>query len=175
MKQIKHLEHILETFVYSHCNLCNIPMYVCSIDIKHLQHTFKTSETLENIRLQHVLSSQCHLAALTNGGSSLRSSTPVQRSGAAAVRATRRRGGITRSSSLACWLEHPSWRARRLGGAVEWPWRAGSAVEAGCAEWGRRTARWRRSREDGRYGGASARRGSEWKFSGKPCPSVWTP
>jgi hypothetical protein len=37
-----HLKHI-----YSHYNMCNIPIYFCNIDIQHLQHTFKTIETLE--------------------------------------------------------------------------------------------------------------------------------
>jgi hypothetical protein len=32
-KQMKHLEQIVATYVYSHCNICNIYM-------KHLQHTF---------------------------------------------------------------------------------------------------------------------------------------
>jgi hypothetical protein len=37
-------------------NICNIPIYFCNIHMKHLQHNSKTSKTLENIRLQHVLS-----------------------------------------------------------------------------------------------------------------------
>jgi hypothetical protein len=43
----------LATYVYSYCNICNIPIYFCNIHTKHLQHTFKTSETL--MRLQHAL------------------------------------------------------------------------------------------------------------------------
>ena len=34
--KMKHLEHILETYVYSHCNMCNISIYFCSIKMKHL-------------------------------------------------------------------------------------------------------------------------------------------
>jgi hypothetical protein len=53
---MKHFEHTLETYVYSHYNMCNIPGYFCNIDIQHLQHTSETSETLEtyycNIRFQ---------------------------------------------------------------------------------------------------------------------------
>jgi hypothetical protein len=45
---MKHLEHAFVTYVYSHCNICNIPTYFCNIYIKHLQHTFKTSETLKS-------------------------------------------------------------------------------------------------------------------------------
>ena len=44
---MKHLEHTLETYVYSHCNMCNIPIYFCSIKMKHLQHPDETSETHE--------------------------------------------------------------------------------------------------------------------------------
>jgi hypothetical protein len=40
MKQLKHLENTLATYVYSHDNICNI-------QIKHLQHTFETAETFE--------------------------------------------------------------------------------------------------------------------------------
>jgi hypothetical protein len=31
--------------VYSHCNICNIPIYFYNIHIKHLQHISKTPET----------------------------------------------------------------------------------------------------------------------------------
>jgi hypothetical protein len=34
--EMKHLEHTLETYVYSHYNMCNIPIYFCNIDIQHL-------------------------------------------------------------------------------------------------------------------------------------------
>jgi hypothetical protein len=33
--------------MYSHCNMCNISIYFCNIDIKHLQRTSKMSETFE--------------------------------------------------------------------------------------------------------------------------------
>ena len=45
--EMKHLEHTLETYVYSHCNMCNISIYFCNIKIKHLQHPGKISEILE--------------------------------------------------------------------------------------------------------------------------------
>jgi hypothetical protein len=38
------LEHILETYVYSHYNVCNISIYFYNIDMRHLQHTSETSE-----------------------------------------------------------------------------------------------------------------------------------
>ena len=42
-RQMKHLRHafeILATYVYNHCNICNIHK-------KQLKHTFETNETLE--------------------------------------------------------------------------------------------------------------------------------
>ena len=55
-KQMKHLEQTLATYVYSHCNKYNIPIYFCNINIKRLQHIIGTSETLEtyscNMRFQ---------------------------------------------------------------------------------------------------------------------------
>jgi hypothetical protein len=44
--------------------MCNILIYVCNIQMKHLQHIYKTSETLENIRLQHALSAQRNISFL---------------------------------------------------------------------------------------------------------------
>jgi hypothetical protein len=46
-KQMKHSEHTLETYVYSHCNMCNISIYFCNIKMKQLQHLDETYETLE--------------------------------------------------------------------------------------------------------------------------------
>jgi hypothetical protein len=39
LKQVKHLEHTLATYVYSHYNICNI-------QIKHMQRLDETGETL---------------------------------------------------------------------------------------------------------------------------------
>ena len=44
-KQMKHLEQTLATYVYSHCNICNISIYFCTIYMKHLQHAYETPET----------------------------------------------------------------------------------------------------------------------------------
>ena len=33
--------------MYNHYNICNIPIYFCNINLKHLQHTSEISETLE--------------------------------------------------------------------------------------------------------------------------------
>jgi hypothetical protein len=43
-KQIKHLEQTFLTYVYSHYNICNIPIYFCNILIKHLYHISETFE-----------------------------------------------------------------------------------------------------------------------------------
>jgi hypothetical protein len=60
-KQMKHWQQMFATYIYNHCDICNITIYFCNIYMKHLQHTSKTSATLEtdtsNIRFQaqHVL------------------------------------------------------------------------------------------------------------------------
>jgi hypothetical protein len=41
---MKYLEHTLETYVYSHCNMCNISIYFCNIHLKHLKHTLATCD-----------------------------------------------------------------------------------------------------------------------------------
>jgi hypothetical protein len=45
LEQMKYLGHTLETYVYSHYNMCNILIYFCNIYIQHLQHTSETFET----------------------------------------------------------------------------------------------------------------------------------
>jgi hypothetical protein len=44
---MKHLKQTLAAYVYSHCNICNIPIYFYNIYMKHLQHTSETSATIE--------------------------------------------------------------------------------------------------------------------------------
>jgi hypothetical protein len=54
---MKHWRQTLATYVYNHCNICNISIYFCNIcniliyfcniHMKHLQHTPKTAETFE--------------------------------------------------------------------------------------------------------------------------------
>ena len=42
-----------KTYVYNHCNKCNIPIYFCNIDIKHMQYISETLETYVcNMRFQ---------------------------------------------------------------------------------------------------------------------------
>jgi hypothetical protein len=45
--EMEHLEHTLEIYVYSHCNICNILIYFYNIKMKRLQHPNKTFETLQ--------------------------------------------------------------------------------------------------------------------------------
>jgi hypothetical protein len=44
---MKHSEHTFETYMYNHCNMCNILIYFCNMKMKHLQHPDETSEILE--------------------------------------------------------------------------------------------------------------------------------
>ena len=44
---MKHLEQTLATYMYSHCNICDISIYFCNIHTKHLQHTSETYEILK--------------------------------------------------------------------------------------------------------------------------------
>jgi len=43
--EVKHLKHTLETYVHRHSNMCNIPIYFCNIQIKHLKHLKHTLAT----------------------------------------------------------------------------------------------------------------------------------
>jgi hypothetical protein len=68
--------------MYSHYNICNIPIYFCNIHIKHLQHAYETPETLKTYSYNMRFSAQHLLAAWANRGSSTQSSmswrSPVQ-------------------------------------------------------------------------------------------------
>ena len=48
--------------MYNHCNICKIPIYFCNINLKYLQHTSETSETLKayacNMRFQQNLAAR---------------------------------------------------------------------------------------------------------------------
>jgi hypothetical protein len=92
---MKQSEHTLEIYVYSRCNMCNISIYFCNTDIKQLQHTYKTSETLEthvgNTRFQRNIS-----FLFENGGSSARG---VHRCRARRWREARRSGEEGRGKS----------------------------------------------------------------------------
>jgi len=51
LKQIKHVEHTLETYMGSNCNICNIISF-CNIKMKHMKHTDETN--VLNSRLRHL-------------------------------------------------------------------------------------------------------------------------
>jgi hypothetical protein len=103
--EMKHLEHKLETYVYSYCNICNISIYFCNINMKHLQHSDETSKTLEIY--------SCNMGfAWTNGATPARRSMATHGPHCAAVawathRWTRRHTNLV---PLVCLLKHPSWR-----------------------------------------------------------------
>jgi hypothetical protein len=149
---MKHLEHTLETYVYSKCNVCNISIYLCNIKMKHLQYLDETPETLEAY--------YCNMGfAWTNGGTLARRSTA--RHGphcVAAARVTRPQARRhTNIVPLAYLLEHPSWR---LAGSEE----AGAARQLGGggrgerASYGEEVSRWRRARQIVPGGNAAWRR-----------------
>ena len=46
-EQMKYWRQTLTTYVYNHCNICNIPIYFCNIGIKQLQHTSKITKIFE--------------------------------------------------------------------------------------------------------------------------------
>jgi hypothetical protein len=68
--EMKYLEHTLEIYVYSHRNICNIPIYACNIKMKRLQHPYETSGALET-------NSYNMGFAGTNGGMTAQRSTTV--------------------------------------------------------------------------------------------------
>jgi hypothetical protein len=82
---MKHLERTLATYVYKHCNMCNITIYFCNIHMKHLQHTSEIFETIKiyscNMRFQRNMS----FATRQNGGSSPRRRVVFNRDSALAI------------------------------------------------------------------------------------------
>ena len=63
--QMKHWKQTFATYVYNHCNICNISIYIYNIRMKQLQHTHETPETYEtyacNMHFQHIVTSPCYL------------------------------------------------------------------------------------------------------------------
>jgi hypothetical protein len=158
--EMNHLKHTLETYVYSHHNMCNIPIYfatsrwnTCNIQMKHLKH------------LKHTLATWALL-----GRTEARRRGGRWRHMELVVRQRRRlladQCGITRiSSPLVCLLEHPSWKAAaasQLGGG-------------GCGERAGRGGRGRlgpvenaaRRRPQGMGHGAAATAGGETEWGGR--------
>jgi hypothetical protein len=51
--------------MYSHCHICNIPIYFFNIHMKHLQHASETPKTLETYTYNMRFQAQHLLAACT--------------------------------------------------------------------------------------------------------------
>ena len=83
-KQMKHLEQTFATYVYSHCNICNIPIYFCNVHIKHLQHISETLGTYTyNMRFYLTLADGWAGGALHSG---IRGKVAAEDGGAATPR-----------------------------------------------------------------------------------------
>jgi hypothetical protein len=71
---MKHLKQTLATYVYNHCNMCNITIYFCNIYLKHLRHTSETYSC--DMRFQRNISlllgriEAHHRVVFTGGGGS---------------------------------------------------------------------------------------------------------
>jgi hypothetical protein len=57
--QMKHWKQSFATYMYNHCNICNISIYFYNIHMKQLQHTYKTYAC--NMRFQYIVTSSCCL------------------------------------------------------------------------------------------------------------------
>ena len=136
---MKHLKHMFATNVYSHCNMCNIPIYFCNIHMKHLQHYSKIYETLEtyacNMRFQHnvtlllgrIMEAHRCRAQRRQGGRR----QCIELASVASTRATRMRGGVTRSYSPCLLVGAFVVEARRLDGGS----RGKRAARCGRSGW----------------------------------------
>jgi hypothetical protein len=65
---MKHWGHTLATYVYNHCNICNIPIYFCNNRMKHLQHI--PLKHLKHLKcaLETCIVSQCGLLRCLHRG-----------------------------------------------------------------------------------------------------------
>ena len=70
--QMKHLEHTLEIYLYNHCNMCNISIYFCNIDINTCDISLEHLKHLKHMFCNILFQRKHLLAALTNGGLSAR-------------------------------------------------------------------------------------------------------
>jgi hypothetical protein len=81
--ELKHLEHKLKTYIYiySHCNMCNIPIYFCNINmkqcniymkhLKHLKHTLATWALFGRMEACQRGGRQRHMSLCGSGTSNL--------------------------------------------------------------------------------------------------------
>jgi hypothetical protein len=126
---------MLATYVYNHCNMCNIMIYFCNINMKQLQHTSETSEAIEtysrNLRFQHNISllldrMEARRCVVFTGGSGLAAlcrrhdggSGCTLQKGASAARAP----GRPRPRDLERAVARYAWQGRRPTTATQrWP------------------------------------------------------
>jgi hypothetical protein len=112
-KQMKHREQKLSTYAYNHCNICNVPIYLCNIHTEHLQHTYETFETLETYVCNMLFQRNISLL-LVNRGSSTRRVHWCRARGW--HRARRSSGeGRGRSSGEGPDVREAQWRGRKIG------------------------------------------------------------
>ena len=94
---MKYLEHTLATYVYSHSNMCNIPIYFCNIQMKYMQYLDETYAC--NMRFQRNVTLQLggmEARRCRHGGQR----RCMELADAAAAQATRQWDDVTRSSSI---------------------------------------------------------------------------
>jgi hypothetical protein len=165
VKHMQHLEQTLATYMHSHCNICNIPIYFCNIHMKHLQHAYETLETYAcNTRLQHprkegsarcsrrsllwvwsLRISWCHELRLSVAAAPALTTATISWWGTTALAAPRRHEGqgMARRGGDQAWRDEAEWARQGMEHGVA----AGVAwLDAGWgrrreAAWGRRTTR----------------------------------
>jgi hypothetical protein len=164
--QTKHLEHTLETYMHSHCNMCNILIYFCNTDMKHFNITLKHLKHLKHIFATCTFSAttSCCLGIVARRCLEfigVKLTTPVE------------------NTTVLLWWRRQTARWRRLRGRVGHGWEMeryggarGMARDGGARGGGMERA----------DGGRAVRRVREWvddtrSFlrSGKRRPNGWTP
>jgi hypothetical protein len=138
-KQMKHSEHTLETYMYSHCNMCNILIYFCNIKMKHLKHLKHTFATWAFNAMSSCYLDEWRLVVVELDGGTWSSSCASDAGNSPTGRLHTKLNPPPRLFAGASVVE-----ACRLGGGGRgspnrWrrPRRAGSVVERGRGEHGR--------------------------------------
>jgi hypothetical protein len=144
-KQLKHWKQKLATYVYKHCDICNIPIYFCNFHMKHLQRLDETSETLETYFLQYAFS-VCNVTLLLGRITGL--DAAAAHGAPSAPLGEDLLGGLWVSTCSEVWANTPwAWQRTGLawwgmeapqgdggGGAPEWPGMVGArALHLQCS------------------------------------------
>jgi hypothetical protein len=113
-KQLKHWEQKLATYVYIHCNICNILIYfycftistrnTCNIQMKHLKHLKDSFATC-------ISSAQCHLVVWTNHRARRRRDAWSSTAWVSTCSLPWANGGRVWHAGV--WRHHEGWRWRR--------------------------------------------------------------